>query len=147
MSIQIQNGIVQEEVVRVGELLQHYCHGLAKQAGWWTKNGEDLTVTPHDGPGGTLFPPTKFNVPEKLMLIVSEVAEGMEGHRKSLMDDKLPHRTMLEVELADTVIRCFDLAGGLGLDLGGAIAEKLAFNAVRPDHKIEVRQAAGGKAF
>lgn len=52
-----------------------------------------------------------------------------------------------EVELADAVIRIADLAGGLGLDLGGAIAEKLAFNAVRPDHKPEARAVAGGKSY
>jgi len=63
------------------------------------------------------------------------------------MDDKLPHRTMLEVELADAVIRISDLAGALKLDLGGAIAEKLKFNATRPDHKPENRQAIGGKAY
>jgi len=67
--------------------------------------------------------PPKVNVPERLMLIVSEIAEAMEGHRKGLMDDKLPTRPMLEVELADAVIRIFDLGGGLSLDLGGAIAE------------------------
>jgi NTP pyrophosphatase (non-canonical NTP hydrolase) len=87
------------------------------------------------------------NVGEKLMLIVSEVAEGMEGHRKNLMDDKLTDRRMLEVELADAVIRIADLAGGLGLDLGGAIAEKLAFNQKRPDHKPENRVKEGGKSY
>lgn len=71
----------------------------------------------------------------------------MEGHRKGLKDDKLPHRGMCEVELADTVIRCFDLAGALGYDLGGAIAEKLVFNSTREDHKLEARAAAGGKAY
>lgn len=42
------------------------------------------------------------------MLIISELAEAMEGHRKNLQDDKLPHRKMLEVELADAVIRRLD---------------------------------------
>ena len=91
--------------------------------------------------------PPKVNVPEKLMLIVSEIAEAMEGHRKGLMDDKLPARPMLEVELADAVIRIFDLGGGLSLDLGGAIAEKLAYNATREDHSLEHRKAEGGKKF
>lgn len=63
------------------------------------------------------------------------------------MDDKLSHRKMLEVELADTVIRVCDLAGGLELDLGGAIAEKLAFNTQRPDHKLDHRQGSGGKSY
>ena len=39
---------------------------------------------------------------------------------------------MVEVELADAVIRIADLAGALGLDLGGAIAEKLEYNRNRP---------------
>lgn len=102
--------------------------------GWWPGS------TP-ENPIGTR------NIPEVLMLIVSEVAEGMEGFRKSLQDDKLPHRPMLEVELADACIRIFDLAGALGYDLGGAIAEKRAFNAIRSDHKLEARQAPDGKKF
>lgn len=63
------------------------------------------------------------------------------------MDDKLPHRPMVEVELADAVIRIMDLAGALNLDIGGAIAEKMAFNKIRPDHKPEARLAEGGKAY
>jgi NTP pyrophosphatase (non-canonical NTP hydrolase) len=51
------------------------------------------------------------------------------------------------VELADAVIRIFDLAGAYGMDLGGAIAEKMSFNADRPDHKPENRAAVGGKSY
>ena len=71
----------------------------------------------------------------------------MEGYRKSLMDDKLPNRPMLEVELADAVIRIFDLCGALGFDMQGAIYEKLDFNKTREDHKIENRMKEGGKKF
>lgn len=110
-------------------------HADNVKAGWWTN--------PHTGES-TL---ETRNVGEILMLIVSEVAEGMEGHRKSLMDDKLSHRPMLEVELADAVIRICDLAGAKGFDLGGAIAEKRAFNRQREDHKLENRLKAGGKAY
>jgi len=119
--------------------LTDICHAANRT--WWTdlKTGEDLTSAPGQ--------PLKVNIPEKLMLIVSEVAEGMEGHRKNLADDKLPHRKMLEVELADAVIRIFDLAGGVGLDVAGALGEKLAFNASRIDHKPEHRLAEGGKAY
>lgn len=87
------------------------------------------------------------NKGEMLMLIVSEVAEAMEGERKNLMDDKLPHREMAEVELADTVIRICDYCGRWGYDLGGAILEKLEYNSNRPDHKIENRVKEGGKKW
>lgn len=117
-------------------LLVTACHGASKAAGWWNdlETGAPLIERPHV-------------VGEKLMLVVSEVAEAMEGHRKGLADDKLPHRSMIEVELADAVIRIADLAGALGLDLGGAIAEKMAYNQHRPDHKPENRKADGGKKY
>lgn len=127
-----------------GNALQAICHGAASAAGWWNnlKTGEDYVVEVRsDSRLG------KALVAEKLCLVHSEVSEAMEGHRKGLSDDKLPHRPMIEVELADAVIRIADLCGALGLDLGGAIAEKMAFNAVRPDHKVENRAAAGGKAY
>lgn len=126
-----------DEIRAAGRELQTTCHGAAKDSGWWT----DLNT------GEPIDPLKNRVVPEKLCLIHSEVSEGMEGYRKGLMDDKLPHRPMLEVELADAVIRIADLCGAMGYDLGGAIAEKMAFNAKRPDHKPENRRAAGGKSF
>lgn len=119
-----------------GECLVNICHGAAASAGWWhdLQDGEPIINRPHV-------------VGEKLMLIVSEVSEAMEGHRKGLMDDKLPHRRMIEVELADALIRIADLAGALGLDLGGAIAEKLEYNSKRADHKVENRRLPGGKSY
>lgn len=91
--------------------------------------------------------PKERNVGELLMLVVSEVAEAMEGHRRDLMDDHLPHRKMFEVEIADALIRIFDMAGGLQLDIGGAVLEKLAYNQQRADHKRESRLASGGKKY
>ncbi len=87
------------------------------------------------------------NIGELLMLTVSELAEAMEGHRKDLPDDKLPHRTMFEVELADAIIRIADICGGLGLDLGGAFEEKMRFNAMREDHTAAHRLGAHGKKY
>lgn len=107
----------------------HVTHKAAADAGWWDREK------------------TWETVPRCLMLIVSELAEAMEGDRKDLMDDKLPHRKMLEVELADAMIRIGDLAGALGLDLGGAVVEKMAFNAKRADHKKENRESEGGKRY
>lgn len=116
------------EGVRAGS--QH-CYETSKAAGWWT----DLATGE----------PKQRNKGEMLMLIVTEIAEAMEGVRKGCMDDKLPYRRMEEVELADAVIRIFDYAGGFGLDLGGAIAEKMEYNRNRADHKIENRMKDGGK--
>ncbi len=91
--------------------------------------------------------PLQRNMGELLMLCVSELSEAMEGHRKNLMDDHLPHRKMVEVELADAVIRIFDLAAGFGLDLGGAFDEKMKYNAVRKDHTLEARRQENGKKY
>lgn len=85
------------------------------------------------------------NKGELLALIHSEVSECLEGERKNLQDDHLPHRRMAEVELADILIRVLDYAGGFGYDIGGAFTEKMAFNAARADHKQEQRALAGGK--
>lgn len=91
--------------------------------------------------------PKERNVGEMLALVHSEVSEALEADRKGLMDDKLKHRNGLEVELADAVIRIFDMAGGLNLDLGGALVEKLAYNDKRLDHTKEGRLAAKGKKY
>lgn len=170
------------------------------RAGWWK-------TIPAPGPGdyATTIP---RNIGELLCLVHSEISEADEGLIGNLFDDKLPHRLMFEVELADTSIRVLDILGyhkfpgtilpkgafpiiygdnpirlmhrtvsqameefrkgranngchrltlllslihytalALGLDLSGAIAEKRAFNAQRADHKIEARQAVGGKSF
>lgn len=129
-------------IVSAGEALVMACHEASYNAGWW--KFADLDLRQEVRSGSRLG---KALVAEKLCLIHSEVSEAMEGHRKGLQDDKLLYRPMIEVELADAVIRIADLAGALGLDLGGAIAEKMAFNAVRPDHKAEARAAAGGKSY
>lgn len=133
------NNMKQEEELRKSRLnsndigyrhginaMVNLCHGLAKDAGW------------HDNPRET---------GTCLMLIVSEIAEAMEGDRKNLMDDHLTNRKMFEVELADAVIRIFDLAGREGIDLGGALVEKLIYNQQRPDHKKENREKEGGKKY
>ena len=107
------------------------CHAAATDSGWW--DGVDV------------FAPNV--IPAKLCLIHSEVSEAMEGDRKNIMDDHLPHRKMVEVELADAMIRIFDLAGAMGLDLGGAMIEKLEYNAKRADHKPENRSKTNGKKY
>lgn len=124
------------DLIRDGvSALVHHSHSQSFNAGWW-----------HDQDKNSLIG-DRFVIGTKLMLTVSELSEAMEGFRKNLMDDKLPSRSMVEVELADAMIRIADLAGSLKLDLAGAILEKMAFNAIRPDHKVENRAKADGKKF
>ena len=116
-------------------------HGLAKEAGWWT---DQATGKPLLEAAGRW---KNYVISGKLALVHSEVSEALEGERKDQMDDKLPHRKMVEVELADALIRICDLAGAMGMDLGGAVAEKLAYNVHREDHHPENRAKDGGKKF
>lgn len=87
------------------------------------------------------------NMGELLCLVHSEISEAMEGFRKNLMDDKLKDRKMFDVELGDAVIRIFDICGKYNIPLGTIIAEKVAFNTVREDHKMENRMKENGKKF
>lgn len=109
------------------------CHNAAVAGGWW-----------HDINTGEILDRNKG---EMLCLIHSEISEVMEGVRKNKMDDHLSHRKSEEVELADVLIRIFDYAGGFNLDIGGALNEKLAYNAQRADHKPENRAKGDGKKF
>lgn len=108
-----------------------YCHTVNTK--WWydIETGEKLDR----------------NKGEMLMLMVSEIAEAMEGERKNLMDTHLPHRKMVEVELADALIRIFDYCGAYGFDIGGAFCEKINYNKTRKDHTVEERLKENGKKF
>lgn len=80
------------------------CHAIAKEKGFWDK---------------------ERNVGEALMLVVTEVAEAMEGHRHKDHDN-------FREELADTFIRLFDLCGGMGIDIQAEIVKKAEKNKSRP---------------
>jgi NTP pyrophosphatase (non-canonical NTP hydrolase) len=112
-----------------GSNLQYLCHQASVKAGW--DEGVDYT--------------NKYVVAAKIMLAVTELSEAVEASRKDLMDDKLPHRNGVEVELADALIRIFHLGGAMGFDLGRAIQEKMIYNSERADHKPENRAKEGGK--
>src|ERR1700761_1430250 len=102
-------------------------HHRNVEAGWWSGLKTDRSIK------------KKRNVGEMLCLVHSEVSEALEGHRTNAMDKHLPHRPMIKVELADAVIRILDMAAGLDMDLGGAVAEKMEYNRTRADHQRESR--------
>lgn len=112
--------------------LVHVCFNNAREAGWHKEVAPEV-----EG----------YLKATQLMLMVSEIAEAMEGVRKDLKDEHLQNRPMVEVELADAIIRIADFSGRWGLDLGGAVVEKLEYNKKRADHKPENREKDGGKKF
>ncbi len=132
--------------------LARICHEENKK--WWL----DLTkrcltcITKQDSVGcadcgGTGYCQKDRNVGELIALCHSELSEALEGHRKNLMDDKLPTRKMFDVELADLLIRVFDLCGGLKINIGEVFVQKMAFNRHREDHQIEQRLQPEGKSY
>lgn len=125
-----------QQVADAVNVLVGFCHGNMVDAGWWNNpsTGED----PRNNP---------LCFSNKLMLVVSEVSEAMEGDRKSLPDDKLPHLPMRDVELADALIRIADMAGAFDLQLARSVVEKMVFNRRRKDHTHAGRLQSGGKAY
>lgn len=70
-----------------------------------------------------------YEVPAKLMLVVSKLSEALEEDRKRVVGEMV--RPEFEEEIADALIRLFDLAGGLGLHLDKAVHEKMVKNEQR----------------
>jgi NTP pyrophosphatase (non-canonical NTP hydrolase) len=99
------------------------------------------------------FDESKENIGQSLMLIVSELSEALEAHRKSNFADKKKFDEMMmsgvvyehyfenafkdsikdtfDDEIADTVIRCFSLCGALKIDIDWHIEQKLKYNETR----------------
>lgn len=119
------------------EMLVDRCHGASLRAGWWWENGKPLLDSES----------VHYIVATKLALIHSEISEAMEGYRTNAADSHLPNYTSITVELADALIRIFDLAGALQLPIGRAFVEKLTYNASRADHKPQARAETSGKKF
>lgn len=79
-------------------------HCVAIEKGWWKDNRY---------------------LPELLCLVHSEVSECLEAYRHN-------NREGIEEELADIVIRVFDIAAAEGIDLENAINKKHKINQKRP---------------
>lgn len=100
----------------------------SKGNGWWKGFPEKLPASP----GSDVI----NYIGTKLLLIHSEVSEAAEALRdgkiKMWIDPSNHKPEGVESELADTVIRIFDLAAALNMDLGNAIAVKMDYNRTRP---------------
>lgn len=74
----------------------------------------------------------------KIMLVVTELAELVEGLRKPVLatiahpEGAGPAYTNEEEEVADAIIRLLDYAGAYGLRIGEALCAKMAKNEGRP---------------
>lgn len=102
-------------------------HSNATEKGWWSKVND--------------------TIPMKLLLVNSEVAEATEELRKARpcpygaadadYDDLRAIRVWegkpdgFPVEIADTIIRCLDLCGRLGIDIETVVRQKHDYNTTR----------------
>jgi NTP pyrophosphatase (non-canonical NTP hydrolase) len=84
--------------------LQAEIHQVAKEHGWWDKTR---------------------GIPELLCLVHSEVSEALTAFREG-------DPVGMAEELADVVIRVFDMAEQLGIDLEEEIMSKHEYNKTRP---------------
>lgn len=96
------------------------CYEIAVRKGWWENDRNDG---------------------ECIALMHSELSEALEALRKpDQRDEHCPDFCNLAIELADCVIRIFDYCGARGIDIEGAIIDKMHANADRPHRH-------GGKQF
>ena len=84
--------------------LAQLCHRIAVEKGFWDQ---------------------QRNIGEALMLIVTEIAEAMEAHRRQ-------DEANFKEEIADAFIRLLDLCGGLKIDIEEEIYQKSLRNKKRP---------------
>ena len=106
---------------------QYEIHRLAKEKGWY--DGIDTN--------NLRFLPPDF-IPAKLALIHSELSEALEAYRKNGIpnvdgqEKVVMGQGSFQEELADAVLRIFDLAGLLRIQIGSCILEKHTYNRTRP---------------
>lgn len=85
--------------MEINELIEE-CHRIAVEHGFWT---------------------VEKSIPAKLMLITSELGEAMEADRKG-------DTTSFNREIADVLIRTFDLCGALDIDIESELKRKIEIN-------------------
>lgn len=138
--------------------MQKQVHNLAREKGWWPlfnyggnrvqEMQEDIANSEHDKDKKINF--SEVNIPEKLMLMVSELGEALEHYRGSdglttwfMGDDGYKHLLTSNsvlvgkpdgfwIELADVIIRILDTAGAYDIDMEQLVKLKHEYNKTRP---------------
>lgn len=113
--------------IKVLKLIQDDIHETAKNKGWWDDHER---MTHIDWVGKDFdkdFPDLMFKM-ARIMLVVSELSEAVEHLRKSESDDMLPQFDGFTLELADVLIRIFDMCGRFKLPIAEALLAKMEYN-------------------
>lgn len=114
--------------------LQNACHQTAKEKGFWDKprnTGELLMLVVSElGEALEADRKDKRAAPEKMSLYYpSELSKDKDSMFKTQFEEHI--KGSFEEELADVMIRMFDLAGGMKINLEYFIEQKMRYNATR----------------
>lgn len=114
----------------IGEL-QEKIHAWAVAKGWWVNFPPPETFKVRNP---EMTAEVSHHIAAKLCLVHSEVSEALEALRINEMHyvDEKGKPEGVASELADTVIRVFNLASALGIDMDKVLCEKMAYNEGRP---------------
>jgi len=95
---------------------------------------QDLVEAAHRNALEKGFWTVNKDVGNKVALIHSELSEFFEAYRRDIIkpDEHCPKFTNITIELADVLIRVFDLAGAMDIPLGEAVLAKMEYNQSRP---------------
>lgn len=137
----------EQKIVRGITVLAEKVSRTAHEHGWWE------TQSPGHLPGAVVTTPIERNMGEMLMLMVSELAEGMESVRADEpflwydygnnledgflemdpeVDGILGKPCGLASEFADTIIRILDTCVTVNIPIAEALVRKAAYNDTRP---------------
>ena len=97
-----------------------------KRNGWFIMTLNEYSQEAHKNAVEKGFYQRDRDVPELLMLVITEIAEAVEEDRKIDRDDNFWE------EIADVFIRLFDLCGFYGVDIEPYIHDKMEKNKLRP---------------
>lgn len=111
---------------------QEYISDWARAKGFWTLSEELQRVRDGQASLESKQALERLVKSQKLMLVVSELGECLEGLRKPYDSDKIPGFSNEVEELADVVIRILDYAGHFNMPLAEAIIAKMRVNEGRP---------------